>query len=113
MSSLSFPETTDRTLGSVAQISEPSSAAAVVPACRSESDLSDIALTPQQRESAIDKAQRRARTHKDAMNESLREYLKTNRVVFLHVAEIHKVMAENSEKQAAELINGRKAKEQA
>jgi hypothetical protein len=105
MPSLSFPQTTDRVIPSVSQDSQAPSATGV-PSCRQcASDKSDI--TPEQRESAIDRAQRRARTHKDAYTAALEDYLKTQRPVFLHVAEIHKVRGEECERLANELIAGR------
>jgi hypothetical protein len=100
--SLVFPESTDRTLGTVAQVSEASSATGVGSSDNRLSVLSDT-----QRESAIDRAQRRARTHKDAYTAALEDYLKTQRPVFLHVAEIHKVRGEECERLANELIEGR------
>ena len=105
MTSLVFPETTDRVIPSVSHLAEAGSSADV-PSCRQcASDKSDI--TPEQRESAIDRAQRRARTHKDAYTAALEDYLKTQRPVFLHVAEIHKVRGEECERLANELIAGR------
>jgi hypothetical protein len=66
-------------------------------------------LTPPQRESAIDQAQRRARVHKEAYSASLHDYIKTGRRVYLDVAHIHRQRAEECERQTKELMEGREA----
>jgi hypothetical protein len=64
-------------------------------------------LAPEQRESAIDQAQRRAMVSRESLDACMAEFNRTGKRVYLVMADVHQSRAEASRLRAQELIRSR------